>query len=132
MMNNCLEVEDPELSQDRCSETQAPEGHQSLTERFEAVLAQCKVEAECLDNLFWEELDEREKTARLLDAMGFHSKGSRYRDCYATAIPVDCVACGEKYFSRYRCTLRYCEHCGPWHFSRLMQKYRAPNRAPNY
>ena len=128
MTNNCLEVEDPELGegQPQCSDTPADEEQQTLAERFAAGLAQAKVEAECLDGRLWEELGEREKAARLLTAMGFPSKGSRYRDCHVNGIPVDCVACGEGYYSRYRCTLRYCEYCGPWHFSRLMQKYCAP------
>src|SRR5262249_27150703 len=26
----------------------------------------------------------------------------------------------------YQCTLRYCEQCGPHHFSRLMENYREP------
>src|SRR5690348_15375599 len=130
MTNNCAEVADPELGQDQ-SEIQAEtaetsDAKPSLAFRFEEILVQCKVEAECLDNLSWEELEKREKVARVLAAMGFISKGSRYRDCHTTAIPVDCMACGEKYFSRYRCTLRYCKYCGPWHFSRLMQKYREP------
>jgi len=127
MTNNCVEVEDSELGQDqpRCSGTSADEEQQTLAERFAAGLAQAKVEAECLDGRLWEELGEREKAARVLTATGFSSKGSRYRDCHVYGIPVDCVACGERYYSRYRCTLRYCEHCGPWHFSRLMRKYRA-------
>jgi hypothetical protein len=58
--------------------------------------------------------------------MGFASKATRYRDCHVTGVPVDCVACGERYFSRYRCTLRYCDHCGPMHFSRLLGRYRVP------
>ena len=99
---------------------------QSLAVRFNEALARCKDEAGCLDNLLWEELDEREKVARILSAMGSDSKAQRFRDCKVTGIRVDCVACGEKYFSRCRCTLRYCEDCGPWHFSRIMEKYREP------
>ncbi len=127
MTNNCLElvVTKPEPMSE-CSETQPCEGGHRLADRFEVGLAQCKVEAECLNNALWEELPGREKVARLLCSMGFQSKATRFRDCHATGIPVDCLTCGEKYFSRYRCTLRYCEYCGPWHFSRLMEKYYEP------
>ncbi len=125
MTNNCLAVAESELPQDH-PETEAADVQQSLAEHFEEARARCKDEAGCLDNLLWEELDEREKAARLLAAMGFASKATRYRDCHVTAVPVDCPACRERYFSRYRCTLRYCEHCGRMHFSRIMEKYREP------
>jgi hypothetical protein len=124
-MNNCLTVAESEAGENH-PEIEAGGGHQSLAERFEEAVARCKDEAGCLDNLLWVELDEREKVSRLLAAMGFASKAQRFRDCHVTAVPVDCVSCGERYFSRYRCTLRYCEFCGPWHFSRLMEKYREP------
>jgi hypothetical protein len=125
MTNNCLAVPESELSQDR-PDIEAGDEQQRLAERFEEALARCKDEAGCLDDSLWEELDEREKGARLLAAMGFASKATRYRDCHVTGVPVDCPACRERYFSRYRCTLRYCEHCGPLHFSRLLEKYREP------
>ncbi len=124
-MNNCLEVAESELAQD-LPDNDAESGQQSLAERFEEALAQSIAVAECVQNLFWEDLPERERTARLLDAMGSRSKATRYRDCHASGIPVDCTACGERYFSKYCCTLRYCEFCGWWHFSRLMEKYREP------
>lgn len=125
MTNNCLAVAEPELTQDQ-PQTEAGEGQQSLAEHFEEALARCKDEAGCLDDSLWEELDEREQAARLLAAMGRLSKASRYRDCHVTGVPVDCTACGERYFSPYRCTLRYCEYCAPWHFSRIIEKYREP------
>jgi len=116
--------ETPELQE--LPEAPASEKGKLTSERFAEALSQCKTEAECLDQLLWEELPEREKGARLLAALGFQSKAMRYRDCHATGIPVDCQACGERYFSRYRCTLRFCEFCGPLHFSRFMEKYREP------
>jgi len=125
MMNNCLQLAEAEFIED-LPENEAADAPQSLAERFEVALAQCKVEADCLDESVWEELPRREKAARLLNAMGKQAKAARFRDCHVTAVPVDCAACGEKYFSRYRCTLRYCEYCGPLHFSRLMEKYREP------
>jgi hypothetical protein len=125
MMNNCLELAEPESTQ-TLPDDDAGARQRSLAERFEEALAQCKAVAECLENLFWKDLPEREKTARLLDAMGSRSKATRYRDCHASGIPVDCTVSGERYFSKYCCTLRYCEFCGYWHFSRLMEKYREP------
>ena len=125
LMNNCTEIAEPELGRDGL-DAQESDHQTSLAKRFEGALAHCKVETECLDNRLWDELPERERTARLIGAMGSQSKAARYRDCYVNAIPVDCPACLEKYFSRYSCTLRYCEHCGQWHFSRLMRKYREP------
>jgi hypothetical protein len=126
MTNNCLAVAESELTQGH-PETEPGDGKLCLAEQFAEALARCKDEAGCLDNdLPWEELDKREKGARLLGAMGFPSKGTRYRECNVTGVPVDCMACHERYFSRYRCTLRYCEHCGPLHFSRIMEKYREP------
>jgi hypothetical protein len=124
-MNNCPELAEPELMQ-VLPDTVAGDRQQSLAERFEEALTQCKAVAECLENLLWQDLPEREKTARLLDAMVSRSKATRYRDCHTSGIPVDCTACGERYFSDYCCTLRYCEFCGYWHFSRLMEKYREP------
>lgn len=127
MTNNCLELDTKETAatQER-NEAESSAKGKVTPERFNEALSQCKVEAECLDNCLWEEIPEREKGARLLAALGFHSKGTRYRDCNSTGIPVDCLACGEKYFSRYRCTLRFCEFCGPLHYSRFMEKYREP------
>ena len=126
MKNNCLAVEEAEFVERDLPEDEARADPRPLADKFAAWLAQCKVEAECLDNLGWEELAPRERVARLLSAAGKQSKATRFRDCQAMAIPVDCVACGERYFSRYRCTLRFCEYCGPHHFSRLMVKYREP------
>ena len=127
MTNKCIELD---VSQSEpfgeCTDNQTGERRESIAERLKRTVEQCKVEAECFDGLDWNDLPCRERVARLLAAMGFHSKGQRYRDCQATGIRVDCRACGERYFSRYRCTLRYCEHCGPWHFSRLMEKYLEP------
>ena len=126
MTNNCIAVAERERTQDH-PEMEAGNGQQSVAEQFGEALARCKDEAGCLDSdPIWDELDEREKAARLLGAMGFASKASRYRDCHVTAVPVDCVACQERYYSRYRCTLRYCHHCGPLHFSRIMARYREP------
>ena len=71
-------------------------GKLPLADRFEEALACCKDEAGCLDNLIWEELDEREKTARLLTEMGYQSKATRYHDCHVMGVPVDCLACGER------------------------------------
>jgi hypothetical protein len=124
-MNNCPQVAVAEAE----SVPEPPgarwaAGRESLAERFERALAQCKVEAECLREVLWEELPERERTAALLEAMGFQSKAQRFRDCGVTGIPVDCMKCRQRYYSRYRCTLRHCERCGSWHFWRLMEKYR--------
>jgi len=73
----------------------------------------------------WNELPEREKYARILEAMGLQSKAERARDCHVKGIPGDC-ACGLKYYNRYRCTLRFCPFCGDWHYARLMERYAGP------
>jgi len=101
-------------------QAQARERREHIVERFEAAVAESKADPG------WLSLSNREKVAKLLARAGFQAKAERYVDCQVTGIPVDCVACGEKYHSRYRCTLRFCELCGPWHFSRLMEKYRQP------
>src|SRR5579875_1580408 len=73
----------------------------------------------------WDELPEREKYARILEAMGLQSKAERSRDCNDKGIPGSC-ACGLEYFNRYRCTLRFCPFCGGWHYARLMERYARP------
>lgn len=73
----------------------------------------------------WLELPEREKYARILEAMGLQSKAERSRDCHDKGIPGSC-ACGLEYFNRYRCTLRFCSFCGDWHYARLMERYAGP------
>jgi hypothetical protein len=120
------------------SERRKKDARESVVERFEELVRECRADSS------WQPLDaelylaeaedeqrevrkgERRKVSRLLEGMGFKSKAERFADCEVKAVPVDCLACGEKYFSRYRCTLRYCENCGPWHFSRLMQRYLGP------
>lgn len=115
-MNNCIDIDGQ----------QDQELHESLAERWERTLALCKDVAECLDGVLWDDLGVREKAARLLHELGFQSKAERFLDCHVTGIRSDCIACGEKYFSRYRCTLRFCEYCGPWHFMSLMKEHQEP------
>ena len=91
-----------------------------LVERFEEAVRQRQA------SLDWAELPDRERTARLLEDVGFEAKAGRYRDCQVMAVPVDCVGCGERWFSRYRCTLRSCPNCARLHFQRLMDRYWQP------
>ena len=90
-----------------------------VVDEFKAAVVELRAGAE------WAELPEREKYCRILEEMGLRSKAERARDCHGTGIPGDC-ACGLKYFNRYRCTLRFCPHCGDWHFARLMDRYAGP------
>lgn len=135
MTNNFGSVEDSELvagpgSNGQGSDEQGVEvagEATTLAQRFEAAVEECKLVAECIDETLWPDLPERERVARLLTAVtGSTSKAERYRDCEKQAIPVVCSRCEAKYYTRYRCTLRFCERCGPWHFMRLMEKYREP------
>jgi hypothetical protein len=93
-----------------------------LVERFEETLRQCQVLPE------WAELPGREKTAQLLEGVGFKAKAERWRSCYVEAVPVDCLNpdCDLQAFVRYQCTLRSCPHCGRVHFDRLMHRYCQP------
>lgn len=102
------------------SESRKDDDRKHIVERFESVVAVLQGEPD------WAELPEREKTARILEAMGYHSKAERYRDCRAKAIPIDCVPCGERYFDHYLCTLRTCPSCAKFHFARLMDRYCEP------
>ena len=96
--------------------------HASLVERFEETLRQCQVLPE------WAELPDRQKTAQLLEGVGFKAKAERWRSCHVEAVPVDCrnPDCDLKGFARYQCTLRSCPYCGRVHFDRLMYRYCQP------
>jgi hypothetical protein len=95
---------------------------ESLVERFEETERGCQALPE------WAELPDREKTARLLEGVGFKGKAERFRSCYVEAVRVDCPNpnCDLKGFVRYQCTLRSCPHCGRVHFDRLMDRYCQP------
>ena len=125
MTNNCAAIAELGIAESH-PDSEKRKQQRPLGERFEEAVAECKGWAECVEGVLWQEVPEREQVARILSAMGFDSKGERFRHCKVTGIPVDCSGCGEKYFSRYCCTLRYCDNCGRWHFSRLMEKYREP------
>jgi len=95
---------------------------ESLVDRFEEAERQCRALPE------WAELPDREKTARLLEGVGFKAKAERWRSCHVEAVPVDCLNpdCDFKGFVRYQCTLRSCPYCGQVHFWRLMYRYSQP------
>lgn len=95
-------------------------GPRPLAERFAEALFLCEEEPG------WENFSERDKTGWLLRHAGFLAKAERWWDCQVTSLPVDCGSCGEKWFSRYRCTLRNCPHCAKGHFKRLMDRYSQP------
>jgi hypothetical protein len=116
-----------------------PVGPEQSVEQMTAYFAECYGErrariveefertvAELRSGVGWGEVPEREKYCRILESMGYGSKAARGRDCHDMGIPGECVGCGLKYFRRYRCTLRFCPHCGDWHFARLMDRYAEP------
>jgi len=92
-------------------------GPRPLAERFEESRFLCE------ELPGWEDFSEREKTGWLLRNAGFLAKADRWWDCQVTSVPVSCLACGEQWFSRFRCTLRNCPHCAQAHFQRLMNRY---------
>lgn len=93
--------------------------HAGIVDEFKATVEGLKAGAG------WDELPEREKYARILEAMGLQSKADRARDCHDKGIPGTC-SCGLEYYNRYRCTLRFCPFCGDWHYARLMERYAGP------
>ena len=99
MNNFCSVADQPEVELAQVRDCPGSD-ERTLAERFETNLAVCELMAECVNDTLWQDLPERERSARLLMGMGSKSKAQRYRDCDTTAIPVVCLGCQAKYYSR--------------------------------
>jgi len=75
----------------------------------------------------WNAIGVRGETAQLIYAHGLPSKAYRYGRCGRYGIPLQGhgLQCKfkEKSFGRYRCSLRFCDLCGPANYRRLFERY---------
>ncbi len=71
----------------------------------------------------WGEFEFRERVADLLIANGLIDKAFRYFDCARKGFLLQCEGSGHQFYSPFHCDLRFCPHCAPRQFARLMEKY---------